>query len=230
MGRTLQQQEAEFLTILLATEHRVKKAQYAQWYAKNVFDRYALATTIINVAGGTLISVFSAFLLSPNAGRSDNLDLCVKVALLVAGGLVSGISFLQSVQNGQNARKAISRLLMHTHPCVGSWRSCGWDCPRQKAGCGTSSQSCGTCRNWHRRCRMSSGGGPSAPWNRMRSERRGLWEIPDNRTVSRFARRSEPYSKFIGKGCEGEGDPVFWCLDRCLFSSAWRSCRTCRNR
>ncbi|MCR6659807.1 MAG: SLATT domain-containing protein [Asticcacaulis sp.] len=98
MERTLQQQEAEFLTILLATEHRVKKAQYAQWYAKNVFDRYALATTIINVAGGTLISVFSAFLLSPNAGRSDNLDLCVKVALLVAGGLVSGISFLQSVQ------------------------------------------------------------------------------------------------------------------------------------
>lgn len=98
MERTPQQQEAEFLTILQATEHRIKKAQYAQWFAKNVFDRCSLIATMINVIGGTLISGLSAFLLTPEAGKSDNVDFYLKLVLLVAGGLVSGGSFLQSVQ------------------------------------------------------------------------------------------------------------------------------------
>ena len=98
MDDTADKTGSDFVSILIATEHRIKKSQYAQWYAKNVFDRWALRTTVVNVVGGTIISVVSAFLLAPEIAKHELLTSWMKVILLFTGGGVSAISIVQSVQ------------------------------------------------------------------------------------------------------------------------------------
>ena len=89
-------QNSEFSRILEDTELRVRRSQYAHWKAHDVFETYALRSTVANVAGGAVVSAISATLITPGAPAAL-FGVDFKLVLLLAGLVVSVVSILQSV-------------------------------------------------------------------------------------------------------------------------------------